>query len=182
MFAIVTTILIALAAIILLLIVVVALLPPEFRVTRLATMAASPAAIFAQVNDFHCWEAWNPWSKLDPNIKQTYDGPREGVGAVYSWVGNGQVGQGRMTIVESRPSDLVKIKLEFIKPFATTNASQFTLEPLGDQTRVTWSMDGHKNFVTKAMGLVMSMDKMIGAQFDKGLADIKSIVEGPPAR
>lgn len=129
--------LIGLAALVLVLIGVVAVLPPEFRVVRSATMSAPPSAVFAQVNDFHKWEAWNPWSKLDPNIKQTYEGPPAGSGAVYSWVGNGQVGTGRMSIVDSHPGELVKIKLEFFKPFAGTNAAQFTFRPEGQQTLVT---------------------------------------------
>jgi hypothetical protein len=100
--------------------------------------------------------------------------------AIYSWIGNNEVGEGRMTIIESHPSDLIRIKLEFFKPFAATNTAEFTFKPEGNQTLVTWSMSGDKNFMAKAIHLFMNMDKMIGGQFDKGLAEMKSIVEGAP--
>ena len=169
--------LLALALIIVVFIVVVALQPKDFRVARSTTMSASPSAVFAQVNDFHKWEAWNPWGKIDPAMKQTYDGAPSGIGAIYTWVGNKEVGEGRMTITENRPSDLVRIKLEFFKPFAATNIAEFTFKPEGNQTTVTWSMTGEKNFMAKMVHLFMSMDKMIGSQFEKGLADMKTIAE-----
>jgi len=170
-------ILIALAVIILGFVVLVALQPSDFRVTRTATFAAPPAAAFAQVNDFHKWQAWSPWAKLDPEMKQTYDGAPAGTGAKYSWLGNKKVGEGRMTITESRPSDLVRIKLEFIKPFAATNTTEFTFVPDGNQTVVTWNMSGSKKFMMKAFGLLMNMDKLIGSDFEKGLASMKTIAE-----
>jgi hypothetical protein len=173
-------ILIALAVIVVVLIVIVALQPSDFRVTRSATMSAPAPAAFAQVNDFHKWEAWNPWGKIDPAMKQTYEGAPAGTGAIYSWIGNNEVGEGRMTIIESHPSDLIRIKLEFFKPFAANNTAEFTFKPEGNQTVVTWSMSGDKNFMAKAIHLFMNMDKMIGGQFDKGLAEMKSIVEGAP--
>lgn len=173
-------ILIALAVIVVVLIVIVALQPSDFRVTRSATMSAPAPAVFAQVNDFHKWEAWNPWGKIDPAMKQTYEGAPAGTGAIYSWIGNNEVGEGRMTIIESHPSDLIRIKLEFFKPFAANNTAEFTFKPEGNQTVVTWSMSGDKNFMAKAIHLFMNMDKMIGRQFDKGLAEMKSIVEGAP--
>ena len=168
---------IALAAIILLFIAVVAMQPAEFRVARNATISAPPPVVFAQVNDFHKWEAWNPWGKIDPAMKQAYEGAPAGTGAVYTWAGNNEVGEGRMTITDSRPSDLIKIKLEFYKPFAATNTAEFTFNPEGDRTSVTWSMFGQNNFMAKAFGLFMNMDKMIGGQFENGLASMKSIVE-----
>src|SRR5688572_18430647 len=109
-------ILVALAVIVVVLVVIVALRPSEFRDARSTTISASPPAVFAQVNDFHNWEAWNPWGKTDPAMKQTYEGAPAGPGAIYTWVGNKEVGEGRMTITESRPSDLIRIKLEFFKP------------------------------------------------------------------
>src|SRR5499433_275250 len=124
--------------------VVVALQPSHYQVERSATMAAPPAAVFAQVNDFHKWEAWSPWAKIDPNMKQTYEGAPAGTGAIYSWAGNNDVGEGRMTITDSRPSELIKIKLEFIKPFAAVNATDFTFTPQGNQTAVKWTMSGEK--------------------------------------
>jgi Polyketide cyclase / dehydrase and lipid transport len=173
-------ILIALAVIVVVLIVIVALQPSDFRVTRSATMSAPAPAAFAQVNDFHKWEAWNPWGKIDPAMKQTYEGTPAGTGAIYSWIGNNEVGEGRMTIIESHPSDLIRIKLEFFKPFAANNTAEFTFKPEGNQTVVTWSMSGDKNFMAKAIHLFINMDKMIGGQFDKGLAEMKSIVERAP--
>lgn len=170
---------ISLAVIIVVFLVVVALQPKEYRVARSASISTPPSAAFAQVNDFHKWAAWNPWGKIDPAMKQTYEGAPAGVGAVYTWSGNNEVGEGRMTIIESRPSDLIRIKLEFFKPFAATNTAEFTFKPSDSQTVVTWSMTGEKNFMAKAVHLVMSMDKMIGGQFEKGLADMKTVVEAP---
>src|SRR5262245_42636555 len=111
-------ILIALVVLIGIFVVVVATRPSEFRVSRSAKMTAPPATVFEQVNDFHQWEAWSPWAKLDPNVKNTFEGPAAGTGAIFRWAGNNEVGEGAMTILESRPSELVSIKLEFIKPFA----------------------------------------------------------------
>ena len=170
-------ILLVIAAVIVLLVAVVATRPSDFRVTRSTAISAPPAVVFAQVNDFHNWDGWSPWARMDSEMKATYAGPAAGTGAVYSWVGNNKVGEGRMTIMESHPSDLVRIKLEFIKPFAATNTAEFTFQPQGNQTTVTWNMTGKKNFMTKAMGLVMNMDKMVGGQFDQGLAQMKSVAE-----
>jgi hypothetical protein len=174
-------ILIAVAAVVVAFIGVVSMRPSDFRVSRTATISAPPPAVFAQVNDFHKWDAWNPWSKLDPNIKQTYGGAPAGVGATYAWTGNGNVGEGRMTITESHPSDLIRIRLEFLKPFAATHTAEFTFKPAGPKTDLTWSMAGKNNFMAKAMHLFMNMDKMIGGQFEKGLADIKAIAEAGSA-
>lgn len=165
------------AAVLVLFLIVVGLQSTAYRVTRKATMNAPPAAVFAQVNDFHRWEHWSPWAKIDPAMKQTYDGPASGTGAKYHWLGNKQVGEGRMTITESRPNERIVINLEFIKPFAATNTTEFTFAPHGNQTEITWNMDGKKNFMLKAMGLFMSMDKMVGGQFEQGLANMRSIVE-----
>jgi hypothetical protein len=170
-------VLIALAALIAALVVVVALQPSGFHIARTASISASAPAIFAQVNDFRNWQAWSPWEEIDPSMKRTYEGASSGTGAIYGWAGNPQVGEGRMTITESRPSDFIRIKLEFFKPFAATHVAEFTFKPDGDNTAVTWSMSGTNNFVAKAIGLFMSMDQMIGAQFDKGLARLGSVVE-----
>ena len=175
-------ILIAIAVIVVVFLVVVALQPSEFRVARSTTISGPAPAVFAQVNDFHKWEAWNPWGKIDPAMKQTYEGAPAGIGAIYTWVGNNEVGEGRMTLTESRPSDLIRIKLEFMKPFAATNTAEFTFKPEGNQTAVTWSMSGKNNFMAKAIHLFMNMDKMIGGQFEKGLAEMKSVVEAAPKK
>ena len=173
-------ILIGLAAIVVVLVVIIALQPSTYHVERSATMNAPAPAVFAQVNDFHKWNAWSPWAKIDPAMKQTFDGAPAGNGAGYAWVGNSEVGEGRMTITESHPSDLVKIKLEFIKPFAATSNTVFTFKPEGNQTKVTWAMDGDKNFIAKAFHLVMNIDKMVGGDFEKGLAQMKAVTEAAP--
>ena len=139
-------ILIAVAVIVVVFVVIVALQPKEYRVARSATISAPPPAVFAQVNDFHKWEAWNPWGKIDPAMKQAYEGAPAGVGAIYTWAGNNEVGEGRMTITESRPSDLIRINLEFFKPFAGNSTAAFTFKPEGNQTVVTWTMTGDKQF------------------------------------
>ncbi len=167
----------ALAVIVIGCVVFVATRPSEYRVARTVTMAAPASAAFAQVNDFHRWGAWNPWAKLDPTMKQAYEGAPAGPGAIYTWAGNKQVGEGRMTMMESRPNELVRITLEFFKPFAGTSIAEFTFRPEGDRTAVTWSMAGHVNFVAKIVHLFVDMDKMIGGNFERGLADMKSVVE-----
>jgi uncharacterized protein YndB with AHSA1/START domain len=174
-------VLLAIAAIVVLFLVVVALQPNEMHVERTATIPAPPAAVFAQVNDFHKWGAWSPWERVDPNMKRTFSEPAAGEGAKYGWVGNADVGEGQMTIVEIRPDELIRIKLEFFKPFAGTNTAEFSFKPVGDdQTSVTWAMFGPKNFLSKAICLFMDMDQMIGGQFDQGLANLKTAVETKP--
>jgi len=173
-------ILIALVALVIVLVLIVAMQPAEFRVSRTATIAAPAPAVFAQVNDFHNWEAWSPWAKIDPAMKQSFAGAPAGTGAIYTWAGNHEVGEGRMTIAESRPSDLIRIDLEFLKPFAGTATAEFTFKAQSDQTAVTWSMTGKKNFVAKAIHLIMNMDRLIGGQFESGLARMKTVAEAAP--
>lgn len=156
---------------------IVAMRPNDFTITRTASVNAPPEKVFEQVNDFHKWEGWSPWAKLDPAMKTTYSGPESGPGASYSWVGNDQVGEGKMTIAESHPNQHVKIDLEFIKPWQAQNVTEFTMVPNGANTNVTWTMSGKNNFVGKAFGMVMNMDKMIGDDFDKGLAQLKAAAE-----
>jgi hypothetical protein len=155
----------------------VATRPGEFSVTRSASIAAPAPAVFVQVNELKKWEAWSPWAKKDPQMKQTYQGPPAGTGAVTSWVGNKDVGEGRMTIVESRPAELIRFKLEFLEPFAATNSAEFTFKEQGGRTEVSWSMSGQNNFIGKAMGVVFDFDRMIGADFEAGLASLKILVE-----
>jgi hypothetical protein len=171
------TILIVAGVVIVLFIIVVQLQPATFRITRMAMMSAKPEEVFPQVNDFYNWSEWSPWANLDPGMKQTYEGAGNGTGAIYSWTGNKQVGEGRMTIIESRPNDLVKIKLEFLKPFKATNIAEFTFKRENGNTLVTWSMLGDKNFMFKAVHMFMNMDKMIGRDFEKGLSQMKQVVE-----
>lgn len=167
-------ILIGLAVIVLVLIAVIAMQPSDFKISRSAAIPAPPATVFAQVNDLRNWEEWSPWAKLDPAMKQTYEDPSAGTGAISRWTGNNQVGEGQMTITESKPDELVRIKLDFVKPMASTSDVQFDFKPQGSETLVTWTMSGKSNFVHKAFGLFMDMDKMLGGQFDQGLAQLKT--------
>jgi uncharacterized protein YndB with AHSA1/START domain len=170
-------ILLGLVAIIAVFAIYVALQPADYRVTRSATVAAPATAVFEQVNDFHKWEAWSPWAKLDPNAKATFEGAPAGKGAVFKWAGNNEVGEGTMTVTESRPGELVRISLDFVKPMAGTSTAEFTFKPQGDQTTVTWSMFGQNNFISRAICTVMNQDKMVGGYFEKGLANLKAVVE-----
>jgi uncharacterized protein YndB with AHSA1/START domain len=169
--------LIGLAALIVLLVVIVVARPDDFRVSRSTSIAAPPAEVFAQVNDFHNWDAWSPWAKLDPTCRNSFSGAPAGQGAVFSWDGNRKVGAGRMTMTDSQPPELIRIRLEFLRPFKATNTSEFTFQSQGGQTAVTWSMYGKNNFLSKAFGLFMDCDTMVGADFEKGLASLKSALE-----
>jgi hypothetical protein len=160
--------------------VIVALQPAEYKITRSATIAAPQSTVFAQVNDYHKWNAWSPWAKLDPNCKYTFSGPDSGVGAVFAWAGNDKVGEGKMTITDSKPNESIRMNLDFIKPFADSCITDFTFKPEGAGTAVTWTMAGHKNFVSKAFCLFMDMDKMVGGDFEKGLASMKALAEAGP--
>jgi uncharacterized protein YndB with AHSA1/START domain len=170
-------ILIVLVAIIAAFCIFVQTRPDHFSIERSATIEAPPAAVFAQVNDFHNWEAWSPWAKLDPDSKATYEGAESGKGAIFKWAGNSDVGEGSMTITESRPDDLILIDLHFIKPFEGTNVTEFTFKPVEDRTVVSWKMSGEQGFLHKAICLVMNMDKTVGGMFEQGLASMKAIVE-----
>jgi uncharacterized protein YndB with AHSA1/START domain len=152
--------------------------PNEFRVTRSGTISAPPSAVFPHIADFHNWEAWSPWAKMDPNAKNSFEGAAAGPGAMFSWSGNSKVGAGKMTILETRPSELVKIKLEFLRPMKCTNTAEFTLQPLGNQTTVIWNMYGPNSLFGKVFSLFVDCDKMVGRDFEAGLANMKEIVEG----
>jgi uncharacterized protein YndB with AHSA1/START domain len=153
----------------------VATRPDEFRVARSTVIAAAPEKIFLRVNTLRLWQDWSPWAKLDPDAKTTFEGPESGVGAVMRWDGNNKVGQGSMTIIESRPNESIKFRLDFLKPMQATSAAEFTFKAEGGQTTVTWSMSGENNFVRKAMSVIMNCDKMIGGQFEKGLASLRDV-------
>ncbi|GGA53082.1 polyketide cyclase [Edaphobacter acidisoli] len=168
-------------AIVVLAIVVVlfaaAMKPDTFVVERTTTINASPDKVTALVNDFHNWSKWSPWAQLDPEMKVTFSGAPNGVGAVYEWQGNSKVGSGRMEIASITPTKTT-IKLDFVKPFASHSTANFLIEPEGTGTRVTWVMDGPmKFFPSKVMSVFMSMDKFLGQEFDKGLANMKSTAE-----
>lgn len=170
-------ILAGLAVLIVLFLIIVARRPSDFRVSRSLAITAPVETVFSQVNTLRQWEAWNPWGKLDPDAKLTYDGPPTGVGASYTWAGNSKVGEGRSTIVESKSTELVRFKLEFFKPMKAVNTAEFTFKPEGPQTAVTWTMTGKHSFMGKLFGLIINCDQMIGSQFEKGLATMKTVAE-----
>lgn len=167
-----TYVLLAVLAVIVLVAYLVLRQPDTFKVQRSAVIAAPPATVFALVNDLRLWNDWSPWAKLDPNAKNTFQGPTSGPGAGFAWSGNNKVGEGRMTIVESRPGEHVRIKLEFMRPMKATNDTLFTFTPDGAGTRVTWTMSGHNALTGKAINLVMDCDRMVGQQFEQGLANL----------
>lgn len=170
-------ILFGLATLLVILVAIIVIQPSEYRVSRTLTMTAPAPEIFAQVNDFRRWEAWSPWAKLDPAAKVSFEGPAAGKGAIFAWSGNSKVGEGRMTLVESIPDNLVRARTDFVKPFVGSSYSEFVLRPEGNGTAVSWTMFGQNDFIGKAMCLVISMDKMLGGEMDKGLASIKGLVE-----
>ncbi|KQW93814.1 polyketide cyclase [Massilia sp. Root418] len=151
--------------------------PDNFTVTRSTTIKAAPEKIYPLISDFHNWKAWSPWEQLDPNMVRTFSGAPSGVGAVYGWEGNDQVGAGRMEITSASVPTRIGIKLDFLKPFDSHNTTTFTLEPKGDSTTVVWTMSGPSAFITKLMGVFVSMDKMVGPDFEKGLASMKALAE-----
>ena len=149
----------------------------SFRVARSIEIAAPAGAIFPYLVDFHRWTEWSPWEGLDPNLTRLYSGAASGVGAVYEWAGIRKAGQGRMEIVAADAPGSLSVSLQFVKPFASTSVASFTLEPSGAGTRVTWSMVGRKTVMTRIMGVFMSMDKMVGPDFARGLARLAAQVE-----
>ncbi|CAL4865791.1 hypothetical protein MMA231_00027 [Asticcacaulis sp. MM231] len=155
--------------------------PNNFRMQRSLTINAPAEVIYAQINDFHKWQAWSPWEQLDPDLTRTYSGAPSGIGAVYDWTGNGKAGQGRMSIREATPGHRLLIHLDFIKPFPATNSAEFLLQPAsgsdGNSTVVTWAMFGPSPFMSKLMGSLMKMDDLIGKDFERGLANLKTLSE-----
>ena len=174
-------ILIGITALILIFLVVVATRPADFRVERSATLSASPAALFEQVNNHHKFAVWNPFMKLDPNVKNIYSGPESGVGAVCSWEGNRDVGAGSCTIIESKPAELVRCRMDWKRPMEGIATVDFTFKPEADKTVVTWAMYGKNNFMGKVMSLFMDCDKICGPQFEKGLAALGAVAAGTAA-
>ncbi len=171
------TIAIALVLLIAAVLIYAATKPDTFRVERSTTVKAPPEKIFGLINDFKQWEAWSPWEKIDPGLKRTYSGATNGVGAIYEWNGNKDIGQGRMEIVESTPSAKVSLKLDFVTPFEAHNRVDFTLAQQGDMTTVTQAMYGPSPYVSKLMSIVFSMEKMVGGKYEEGLATLKAISE-----
>ena len=159
------------------LLIFAAMRPDSFRVERSISIKAPPEKVYALIDDFHRWQAWSPWEKLDPAMKRTHGGPPSGVGATYAWQGNDQVGEGRMEITEAVPASNVTIKLDFIKPFEAHNIAQFALKGEGGSTNVTWAMHGPSPFLTKLMNVFISMDSLVGKDFETGLANMKAAAE-----
>lgn len=151
--------------------------PDSFRVERTLRIDAPPEKIFALINDLHRWQAWSPYEKKDPAMKRTLGGAASGKGATYAWEGNKNVGQGSMEILDASPPTRIVIKLDFVKPFEAHNTAEFTLAPEGDGTNVTWALYGPSPYLTKVMGLFFDMDKMIGTDFEAGLANLKAAAE-----
>jgi uncharacterized protein YndB with AHSA1/START domain len=150
--------------------------PDSFRLERSVTIKAPPEKAFALINDFHQWTAWSPWEHMDADLQRSYSGNAAGVGAVYQWEGK-KTGVGRMEIMESLPASLIKIKLDFFKPFEAHNTAEFTLQAQGDSTTVTWAMYGPSPFMSKLMGIFFSIDKMVGKDFEAGLEKMKAAAE-----
>ena len=170
------TILIVLAVALIALLVYATTRPDSFRVERSITVKAAPEKIFANLADFKLWGAWSPWEKLDPAMQRTHSGAASGKGAKYAWSGD-KAGAGSMELLEATPASKVRIKLDFTKPFEAHNLVDFTLKPQGDTTLVTWAMYGPSNFMTKLIHIFFSMDKIVGKDFEAGLADLKGVSE-----
>ena len=169
--------LIVLAVLVIAFVVYVAQRPADFRIERSTTISAPAPVVFARVNDLRQWQEFSPWAKLDPAAKISFAGPQTGVGSAFTWAGNSDVGEGTMTITESKPAELVRFRLDFLKPMESTGTAEFTFKPAGNGTTVTWSMFGKNNFIGRAFCVFMDMDKMVGGQFEEGLAKLKTLSE-----
>jgi hypothetical protein len=166
-----------LIAVVIVVVLVLALFQPaSFRLERTVVINAAPDKIAPLIQDFHNWSQWSPWADMDPNMKTSYSGAASGVGAVYEWEGNSKVGKGRMEIVTATPTS-TSLKLDFLKPVEGHNIAEFTLQPQGGATQVTWAMYGPNNYMAKVMHVFISMDKLVGGDFEKGLARMKTAAE-----
>jgi hypothetical protein len=161
------------------LLIYAAMQPEDFRIQRSTTVKAPPERIYPHIANLHAWGPWSPWEKKDPAMKRTFSGPDSGVGAAYAWEGDKNVGSGKMTILEATAPGKVVIKLEFLKPFEATNTAEFTLQPQGDSTTINWAMYGKNKFLSKLVCVFMSMEKMVGPDFEAGLAGLKALAEKP---
>jgi Polyketide cyclase / dehydrase and lipid transport len=177
-----TTILVGLGVLLVVFLIAAARRPDDLRVQRSITLSAPAALAFAQINDVRKWQEISPYVKDDPAAKYAFSGPAAGVGATVDWAGNAKVGTGRMTIADSRPYELVRFKFEFFKPWYCTNTTDFTFRPAGSGTEVTWTMSMKNNFIAKASGMVMNMDKLMGENFEAGLVNLKTIAEAAAKR
>ena len=164
-------------AVVLIFVAVAATRPASYTVTRKIVTTAPAGVAYAQVANFHKWEAWSPWAKIDPAMKTTYSGAAAGTGAVYAWSGNSKVGEGRMTIVDVRPAEAVRLKLEFMRPMVAVNQCNFTFAPAAGGTEIAWSMVGQNGFMAKAFSIFMNFEKLVGADFERGLKSLKAVSE-----
>lgn len=155
--------------------------PDSFRIERSIRIEAPAATIFALIDDFHQWERWSPWEKVDPSLIRTYGGADRGQGATYAWAGNKEIGQGRMAIIESNPPAHLQIRIDFMVPFEAHNTIEFILQHEGDGTLLTHAMFGPSPLISRLMGIFISMDKMIGGKFEEGLGNLKALAEMPDA-
>ena len=151
--------------------------PDTFRVQRTVSINAPPNKVFGLINDFHTWASWSPWEKKDLAMKKTHSGAPQSKGAMLEWDGNKDVGTGGMEVLESVPASKIAIKLDFLKPFEAHNQAEFTLTSNASSTQVTWAMYGPQPFMMKVMDIVMNMDKMVGQDFEAGLANLKAVAE-----
>jgi hypothetical protein len=172
-----TYILVGVAVLVVVFLIAAALQPDDLHVKRSITISTPAAFPFAEINDLRKWQQISPYAKDDPAAKYTLAGPAAGVGSILNWAGNAKVGSGRITITESRPNELVRFKFEFFKPWYCTNTTDFIFRPAGSGTEVTWAMSMKNNFIAKASGLVMNMDRMMGESFEAGLVNLKNLAE-----
>lgn len=151
--------------------------PDTFSYTRTVVINATPEAVYKEVEDFRRWAFWSPWAPLDPNCKNSFEGPQSGAGSIFNWDGNGKVGAGKMTITETKPAEVVLIDLQFYRPMKALNHTEFTFTPHGGGTLVSWTMSGRNTFFSKLIDLLMNCEKMVGDMFVKGLTNLKNTVE-----
>lgn len=170
-------VLLGIAALIIILVGIIYTRPSTFRVERATRIEAPPDVVYALVSDFRAWDRWSPWAHLDPSMKVTYGGQPSAIGSTMSWTGNDKVGEGSMRITETKPPQALAMRLEFIKPMASVNRSDFTFKPDGTGTKVDWVMTGPLDFMGKGMDLFVGMDRMIGPDFEKGLASMRREAE-----
>ena len=175
------TMTLVLLAIIAALLVAAAMRPDTFRVERTASVNAPPEKIFALVNDYRQWPSWSPYEKMDPAMKKTFTGPASGKGAVYEWEGNAKAGKGRIEILDAAPPNRISMKLDMLKPMQGHNTVDFVFTPQGGATDVSWTTRGKSPFIGKLFGLVFNMDRMVGGQFEEGLAKLKQLSEARSA-
>ncbi len=177
MLEVIVVIAVVLAIVIAIVLILAATKPDSFSVERAIDIGAPADRVFPLINDFHQWVSWSPWENKDPALKRSYEGPASGKGAVYGWEGNKNVGSGRMEILESQAPSKILIKLDFLKPFEAHNTAEFTMLPQGAGTRLVWVMRGPAPFISKLMQVFMNFDRMIGQDFETGLANLKKLAE-----